>query len=459
MRNTRCFILLLSIILGTTRSFSQEIRQERDLEKILYYVVIAPDSIRKHFQNTYDAFNVEYRDSVDFKISCLYRQVCLYFPRVVDIEKGEIICSKLDSLSTTSDYWNKVVANKMYKRVLSDMIELEDTLVTRKQSTTQVRLLINRIVLADLDKCARYTDVNIVSSLKRSHYTPAVVERLAAIMLNPRHNYDEAKVIAQRKVDLNYLQIDTAGLFNKVKDFKDLSQREIDKVKYTYKLLQDAEKVGLPFTCYIDTLRQRQIATIIGGNLEEDVTWIGSIVDEAGLNYVLDLAPAIEEYYISGKERKVNVDNCWINLARLQYNDYENTVLRQIKRELDSTSILLSKPLDKNHTFDVISDLFSCYRSLAYINTQESYYNAAPLLLRKEMRKKYSDDSDEEFMIGARFFLELNSNIENYPWDIDEYKDEYVNDEFIEKKMPKDFLDKMYKWMIENKGNYKIKQY
>jgi hypothetical protein len=459
MKNLTLFLFSICILLIPINSSAQKNGYSHKLRCMLHHIGAAPDSIRKYFQNTYDVFRVESDTTVNILVNFSDKNVILLIPKITDVYMGRNLIKAVDSLAVTTNFWNKEVANKLYNKFVLDLLELKDSLVIRNQSVHEVDCIIDKIVLNDLERCARYTDVNIVFCLDRHRFSPAAIEKLSAILRSPLHNIEEAKVIAQREMESDYLHIDTIGFAHKIKNFTGLNHSDIDKVKFIYKLMQEASNIGLPYERYLDTLRQRRYVSTIKGILMQNIPCTECIVSQAGSNYVHELASAIDDFYTVKKSKNEDGFDCVKNLARLQYRDYENMLIQHTKLELDSVFILLSGQLNKVTKDNAIDDLFVNYRVLSYINTQESYCNAAPLLLRKEMLKKYSDDSDKEFMIGARFFLELNSNIENFPWDIDEYKDEYVNDEFIEKKMPKDFLEKMYKWMIENKGNYKIKQY
>ncbi len=104
------------------------------------------------------------------------------------------------------------------------------------------------------------------------------------------------------------------------------------------------------------------------------------------------------------------------------------------------------------------------FNRLQYVGTKEAFKATAPLLLLKT-RIPYDDSggSEETYTIGARFFLRLNKVIGNFPWNEAEHtrvepgQPIHVVDEwYIENKLPADFLDRMYKWMIANVDNYKI---
>jgi hypothetical protein len=447
------FIFLFCLSVHT---FSQQQQSKSGVDKLLHLIVTISDSVREMYPYRYQCFSAWESDSVYYTINHKSELISLYFPAIRKPLQGRMIFEKLDSLAKTYNYCNKVFAHKMYFTMLTGLIREEDSLSKTNKDTLQTARLISDIINSDLDNCVRYTDAKFTSPLKHRNLTPEILNKLMMLFRNPFHTLEEAKVIAQRQEPKRFVP-DTTGYAKKRANFYNLNEEGKEYTRKVESAISKAEKAKLTLFQYRDSLQKDWNLRAINGALTERIDLM-YIVQDAGQKYFYELAPAIEKFYLTGIEKKWDeVENCRINLARLQYKNYEQILVDEKVKGMDTTIKYLKKQISNDQQKDALNDLYGLFRNLIYINTQNSYYATAPLLLLTVRENECTDClRNRSILAASRFFLELNRYIMNFPWDKQKYNGGDVDEFYIENEMPKGFLEGMYNWMIENRGKYII---
>jgi hypothetical protein len=443
--------------------FSQ--KQEIDIEmtRLPDLVKNMADTFRTKFPYSYSYFYVEAGDSFSYEIKYNPKSFVIRLPTVENILISRKIFIVLDSLARTNNYCNKLLASQSFNVLLKGCQIKEDSLLLHKRGNEEVRILIEDIINSNFDNCARYIGLSFLDNISKKDITPKIIMKLRDLLKNPYHTLGEAKVLAQKEEPL-YFNYDTTGYNKKKKRRSELNEKEQSEISNIDYMLFLAKKAGMSFGNYLDSLRLIGNSQLIHKYLNLEIESLSKIVSNAGYFYLYELAPDIETVYFKHQDMEWVKECCPINLARLEYKNYDDSLILSYSQGIETTIRYLNNPnLVYKQKKNAIGDLFYYFNGLKYINTQASYYASAPLLLVTEKEYYYSDYDSPKYIVGAKFFLELDGCIENLPWDRGEQRNlalngpiGYINEFYIEKYMPKDFLEKIYKWMIENKGMYKI---
>jgi hypothetical protein len=338
----------------------------------------------------------------------------------------------MDNIARTDVYVNKFIARCVATIYVSDI-------GNKPAPAPWQGELVVKYVLMDFNHCVRFLDGwGTVSFLSLSLYTPEIVQCIYDLYeQSPVRTRHEAEVWAQGQCRWK-LSRDPGLLENNGKAIEDILQDCADEAEGT------------------------------------ELRGLFKILDELARNNVQALSPLLENFgdtnygkYLT--EQGKEWPDTGLHLARLRYKDYHDKRVARYSRELDSLRKVLT-PMKDTIAFDtkVVTDILvlfyrvrEIFRDLEYINTRESFFTLAPLLLLKTLVKKYvfkrGVTSVHYYPINVAFYNWIQRVITNMPIpDIDpgaNWGKLYVQGHKEELDM---FLPVAYKWMIDNKGKYEI---
>jgi len=489
MKNILSTIMLFFIFTVSFESYAQQDKLEAIERKIQF---IADTYSMKCPGYT---ISLAFGETVNFTV----RQDIMYFkiilPGIDDLKATAKLVQAVDKISSTDNYYCKILSHQINLFLINALILKEDNLISQGEEQAAIKTLIQQIVLSDIKNCTRFTDTYIFDKLKKHHYTDEIIQKMKGLLSNPFKTREEARIIiSTRKPE--YSIFDTIGYKSKVKQYHSLLQeyksyenmlkeygikaktanvsveewfnthdtsgfkekfhaclkQKSELETYVSKIsnwMHNAEKSKMPLMHWLDSMQALQDTLFVRRYVQETVNLV-PLLYAIGKNYLNELAPDIEQLIATGKLSEDDKKEAILQLARMQYKEYEKNVIEDIVNIIKQTDATDYSTLDK------------LFKKLVYINTQESYYATSPLLLNEN---DYNDLVTTA-PINARFFVQLKQYIRNFPWNENlkikelEKKGIYIysfNDPWdVNNYLPKDFLKQIYQWMIDNKGKYEI---
>jgi hypothetical protein len=419
--------------------------------------------------------------------------LAIYLPRLNNLELAEELANVLYSFGKTENYVNKRIIDKISIYMVLDLQDEEDSLIKKGKDYSKFSSLVQQIAYTDLKSCARYSNSSVCTKLKRRNFIPEIKEEMKKLLASPDRTLNEAKLALQSQKK-TYVIEDTTGYYSKKMEYKEIYKKyrtyrdallknlpqekeknmnleawaeKNDSNEFGNRYLiwlkkkncyenyinkieswkQAAKREGITLNQWLDKTESETDNGFINNYLTRSIN-VFSIIEAIGYNNFYELAGNVEELYLTGKIDKDTKEEARLTLARLQYKDYENLVIDSIRKIISLT--------DRS---DYITLLYY-FKNLVYINTQESFYAIAPLLL---IKNEYNDNMNT-VPINARFFVLLKKHIKNFPWDekakikglkihgLYNFDDPWDVNNYL----PKDFLGRIFQWMIENRGKYEI---
>jgi hypothetical protein len=490
MKNIMKFLVsLIIIVIFCSKTL---LAQQDQIAKIEKQVFAMADTFKTKFSDY--TISLAYGELTSFTIRRDIKYFKIVICYLVDLKATADLIQAAKKLSDTKNYYNKILGHQINLFLISGLILKEDTLINQRKDYSIIEKLIQQIIISDFKYCARYTDLSLFEKLKKRHYTTDVILDLKTLLANPNKTSEEAKIIAS-SMRPEYSIIDTIGYRYRVKQYQDelqkykeygtklkefnnkakeanesieewlnlhdtsaFKEKLKDCVKhlseleiYTRKInnwLVNAEKSKMTVKHWLDSMQITHDTTFVKKYVKESLILL-PVLNSIGQNYLSELAPDIEQLLSKGKLVEYEKSNAELQLSRLQYKEYEKEVIQRINNEIkliDGSNYIAYRKL---------------FEKLIYINTQESFYAIAPLLLNKNIW----GDNLNRATIGARIFIQLDNHIKNFPFNkkqlIDKVSeggkyDVFINEMIIDYELGELFLEKIYQWMIENKGNYDI---
>lgn len=489
MKNILKSTLLIVLLVNVSFASRAQQTNDSDIEKQLLTIA---DTFRTKYQSSQVYLSIDKRLSFTFNEDNYYN---LAIPALNDLKTIAEVLKVADKIGSASNYCGKILAHELNQYVIGQLRQIEDTLLEQGNEPSVALTLIKRSITSELKYCTRFTDsYYIFDKLKRRHYNQEAITEIKALLNHPYKTSEEAKIVLA-SLKPQYSILDTIGFAEKIKEYKNILRehdqnvvelntyrakakaanrsieewlnindtsgfkekfnaslkRESELETYTSKInnwIYNAEKSKMTLKHWLDSMQAVEDTQFIKKYTKEPlVLW--PVVHAIGQSYMKELAPDIEQLVMSGKLSENDKTQAGIELARMQYKDYEKQVIEQIENEIrlaDSTD------------YSTLSKLFE---KLVYINTQESFYATAPLLLNKNIWGDYLNQAT----IGARIFIQLENYIKNFPFDkkqlIEKVSergkyDVIVNEMVIDYELGENFLKQMYQWMIENKRKYEL---
>ena len=383
--------------------------------------------------------NIDHEDS-DFNIE------------IPDISSNKALSNKLykllDSLAQTDIYSNKLLAYNGYNKLLRKM---------RPYPQNWQKELSKKIASSILDKHLRIIGLDAICDLPRSAFTHDLLKKIADVYTPPTLTREEAEVSAQLGGNTHVLK-DTIG-YSKLKEIPEnkLSSKEENRLWNMKVDLYRADKANMSLKAYYDSLNRESFKKRVKYRRNYSFAGGGSIVQCLARKKVYKAAPMIDT--LKDIPRFDDWDhNFSLDLARLRYKDYPEKMIKKYGHAIDTTiQYLESGNFSKEKNDDIQNQLDTYFRSLTYIGTQEAYYKTAPLVSIKDtILYPYRSDY-KPYRIGTLFIDIMSEYIKNMPT----YAMDSINGDvwYIDKKLPEGYHEKIYNWMIENKGNYEIERY
>lgn len=436
--------------------------------------------------------------SINFTFDKYNNYYTLTIPALNDLQTIAIAVKVTDKIGSTSSYCSKILAHELNQYIIEQLVHIEDTLLKQGNESTEALSLIKQTITSELKFCTRFTDsYYLFNKLKRRHYSMDALTAMKALLNHPYKTSEEAKIVLA-SLKPKYTILDTIGFVEKTYEYKnillehDTNIEELntykDKAKaanvgidewlninvksgfkekfntnlkrkslietYTSNInswIYNAEKSKTTLKHWLDSMQALQDTVCVRNFIKEPlVLW--PLVTAIGQSYLNELGLDIEHLIATGKLSEDEINLAELQLARIQYKEYETEIIHRIENEIKQTN---------GQDFGALNKLFE---KLVYINTQESFYATAPLLLNQN----YFNNLFTTVPINAHFFVQLKQFIHNFPWDEEgkikelEKKDIYIysfDDPWdVNYYLPNDFLKQMYQWMLANRGKYEIDQ-
>lgn len=438
-------VLIICLLGYSLNSFSQQ----GDLPRV---IVSVADSFRLKYP--YHGFYADTDASVKYSVNNERRYQSFSFPKIEDIQTARTVFAVLDSLARTRVYTNRLFAHEMYGTIIESLNHDGKTL------SKNFFELLTDIINSDIANCLRVTDGAILLNLRKDQFTKGVIGRIEKLYRDPFLSVDEATILVQKE-QVVYNIKDTAGFAQGDKHFHDLSAERKHDIRKIRTDVYRAKQAQMTLSQYYDSLNNKRRSDWINAWSQAPFPGLQALTKVISDKSIYELAQPIESVCFSGVATDWNKEECQLMLGRLRYKQYPEKMIARYSYKLDSCiSLLKSQSMDnmqKDNIFDALRDLSN---KLIYINTQDSYFKMAPLLL---IEAEVINEFDDSYRLGSVFFLELDQYVKNFPWDRAEHSRvkpgepaHVVNEWYIENRLPKDFLKKMYQWMIDNKNKYEL---
>lgn len=494
MKNRISIIVLLVCLLSSLCSLSRA--QNIEIPHIEKQLLTIADTFRTKYESSSVYLSVA--NGVNFTYSKDQRCYTLTLPALTDLKTIGNVVRTTDEIARRSSYCSKVLAHTVNQYLVEQLLQIEDSLIKRGGESTAALTLITEVLTSELRYCSRFTDIYyMLDDLKRRHFSSEVITELKALLNQPYRTREEAAVVLA-SFRPEYTVLDTVGFAEKTSEYKSVLvehgkilvelngyrekakaermgidewlskngksgfkeqlnaslKRKSELENYTNRVkswIRKAEHSKVTLKQWLDSMQAVQDTLFIKRYTKESlVLW--PIVSAIGQNYIRELAPEVEHLMASGSLSDDERGIVKLQLARMQVNDYERAEILRLDSEIKQAD---------GADYGVLKKLFD---QLAYINTQESFYATAPLLLNQ------ADYNDllETVPINARFFVQLKQHIMNLPWNEEmevkelEKKGAFIftfnNPWDVNSYLPKDFLKRMHQWMVDNRGGYVLKK-
>ncbi len=418
-----------------------------DCSQLTKFVVEASDTFRTMPVNSEVWINVLQKESdKHFFKKDSWRILIITLPKITEnnIRYVKTIFGVADSLAQTDDYMNKLFAHKMYSFSCDFLTNIEFDLKGQGKGFAHITKLIQDAFYFDTKYCGHYTNL-LFAGTERAYFTPGVVEEMRKLLEHPFLTQADAEFMFKSEKPTVYN--DTTGYqlnLLKLKNHDTTANERL--VQDTYGLLLFLKKEGISLKEYNDELQHKSDSIFMERIVGKPI-YLDQIYRAVGRARIRELAPVMEELYKDSLLKDYSSFAECI-LARMQYKDYEERVVSRLSKQIRETPIL-----DRDTYYKIIDDL-------TYIHSQNSYAAIAPLLLRKEVLYDGVEGVEGFYSlsVGVGCLLQLNKEIANLPWEYSvDGGGKYLSEDNFEKNFyPKELLMKMYKWMNENKGSYKL---
>ena len=435
------FILLLIIIINSFSVFSQK-------TKIIKSVSLIADTFKIKYKK-YD-LRCYSSDSIYYKFDERNRIFMFGLPLKYDTIVLNDLYRVTDSLAKNKNLCDKKIAHEIIFRITGYYDRHEFFFKQNNIDTSYLNNLMRKILFTDIKYCIRYFSAESFLNLNSRHLNNEVIYEIKSLLESPYRKKEEAELIINSR-DKFYDIRDTIGYserFKKLISGKNEERIYINKIKDWKK---KASIANMNLDIWLDSM-QHNLDQEFRDNYTKRPYSIRTLIRFIGQNKVISVSSSLEKYYMYNIEEGIG-RLALKTLAGLRYKDYEETVVQDIREKI--------KNPDNYSDFRKLKGLF---KTLMYINTQLSYYASADLLL-DTTKVQFWLTPNEKHSIGAYFFRKLNKKITNFPWDEKSLVEElhskgiyiYSFDVWdIDHYLPETFLENMHKWMVENKGNYKI---
>lgn len=369
-----------------------------------------------------------------------------------NLEYSKSLFKAVNELSQNENYFDKVLSNEIYWDMMTFLRSSEDSIKAANGNYQEVTKLIQDIVYSSLKNCARYASDLVVSKVEPRHLNDKIFKEMKNILEHPKHTSQEAELYA-KAYKPHYALSDTIGFARMQREFsKENRQHEMD-IRRIKNMLRWAKEKNMTLKQWFEKENKEYYEARRADFLKMPVG-LNQTVEFAAHYYVMELAPSLEK--LLQIEKDVYKDKSYISelrididLARLGYKNYREKILKEMEQ-------MIKSPNNTKNDYRRFLD------RAKYINTQESYFVVAPLLLVKDSIA-YGIDN---YTFGAFAFNKLREIILNFP-EVQEillkatdngnmWVDEVKLFERLENE--NSFLQRMYNWMIENKGKYAIKE-
>lgn len=386
----------------------------------------------------------------------------LIFPPVNDEHVVKEILQIADSLARTGGYNNLRIANRLALRVVITFSSLKfvypetednrlQNMENYEMSDWQRQLSIEAAIL-DLKYCARLCESAAVSALPSFLYSPEIIEHIKTLFrTQPLYTREEAEMMAQAWPPV--APYDTTGYMELEKKYYTpntrLDRKESSKLNFIRSLFKDLQRSNRTIEQFYDSLTRVKYARIVEDRKRRPFANMYYIMSKIGSKRIYAMAEFIDSLKQVGDTqywRKAGPDlDADLLLARLRYKDYPQRQMDKYTYIMDTCINYLNNNSDlgRDEIAETMRILEECYIGLRYINIPESLYRMAPLLLIETV---YHDRTlDRKYSIGEYFFNEIDYDILNLP------------ERPEQRQIPKEFLQKAYQWMLDNKNNYELK--
>lgn len=435
-------LILYVLFLYTSNGMAQVEHRLEDNSQLTKFVVEASDTFRTMPVNS----DVRIGELQNGKSKCSFNKdrwgtLVISLTRIT--ESNILYATELfriaDSLAQTDDYMNIIFAHELYSFGCAFLANVEGNLKEQGKDFAHITKLMQDAFYIDTKYCGRYT-VLLFTGTERAYFTSEVIEEMRKLLEHPFLTQDDAEFMFKSKKPTVFN--DTTGYQFHLQKFKS-HDTTVDEsfVRRSYGLLEILKRKGISIKEYNDELKHKS-DSIFKERIVGKPIYLDRIYGAVGRAHIKELAPLMEELYKDSRLKNYSSFAECI-LARLQYMDYEERVISRLSKQIRE------KP--------IVDSYYDIFNDLAYIHTQKSYAAIAPLLLREELIRA-GIDGMYSISIGIECLLLLNKEIANLPW---EYSvnggDKYISEEYFEKNpYPQELLMKMYKWMNDNKGSYKL---
>lgn len=437
-------ILLLALFFFTNLGYSQssDIYYKRITDSLLSYI--------DKYNNIYRHHNYKLGFTLSDTILNKVEEELFFNIEFPDISSNEKMCNKfyifLDSLAQSYVYSSKLLAYKGYKELLKEF---------RPYPYVWQRKLGLKMVHSILDNHLRIIDLYAICYLPRELFTDELLRKISEVYTPPTLTRYEAKISAQEVGKLHNLT-DTIG-YTKLKKKPDdkLSLGEEHK-RWNIKVdLYRAKKANTTLKVYYDSLNKVRFRKIVKARMGYPFGGGGSLEKCLARKKVYKADRMIDTlrnilYFEDWDNYNFDLD-----LARLRYKDYPEKMINKYANAIDTTIQYLESTNLSNEKNDRIDrKLYNYFENLLYIDTQESYYETAPLVMIQDTGLYFSNHEYIPYRIGTGYIKKLSDYIKNLPSSV---MDSISGDLwYIDKKLPKGYHEKIYNWMMENKGNYEL---
>lgn len=457
--------LLLSFSMLCMISFAQQqVDDNREFEISGISTAEAIKGFADSMRLSYPYYEIEWigMDSTANSVTYIFRdlngripRISVKFPVIWDEPTTRSVFNIADSLARTDIYNNKVIANTIFCALAK--------LGGRGDWQTEIAI---KAVKQDMDYSAKFTYSQAVASLPKSLFSQDIIDLIAKKFSDPYITREEAEIIVKGRRP-TFDPVDTTG-YAKLQD-KYMTNTITADEKSHYRFL-DGELRELKYIQSRGQTIQQYTDSLNGESYELHVNrltgqlWGGclDIIDYAQSKRIYSLAPLIESFATPEIRERRDID---FTLARLKYKDYYRQQDEKYANILDSCIVFLKNNPELGASDEDVSGrikvqetalkMIDSYNSMVYLGVSdlEILDRLMPIVTIKKPTIGHFfifGGGGEQVSIGTYFLsdyiMEIVTNVpvpENMKiWDWDK----------------NDIPAKMYKWLLENKNNYQLRQ-